>query len=122
MNELENNVANSRAKVTTTSLYDLIGALNERIGPNNDNVITANMADLNKTGNIKWIRPRKKFYEFDCQIQSSFEELSNSGIQCNMEKVVKNKSDNIIVYLCVCALIVAFIFGLVYLAWIRSYL
>jgi hypothetical protein len=38
-----------------------------------------------------------------------------------MEKTVKNKSDNIIVYLYVGALIVVFIFGLVYLAWVRSY-
>jgi hypothetical protein len=38
-----------------------------------------------------------------------------------MEKTVKNKSDNIIVYLYVGALIVVFIFGLVYLAWVRPY-
>jgi hypothetical protein len=38
-----------------------------------------------------------------------------------MEKTVKNKSDNIIVYLYVGALIVVFIFGLVYLAGVRPY-
>ena len=35
-----------------------------------------------------------------------------------MEKIVKNENDNIIVYLYAGVLIVAFIFGLAYLAWI----
>jgi hypothetical protein len=38
-----------------------------------------------------------------------------------MEKIVKNENDNIIVYLYAGAVIVAFIFGLAYLAWIRPY-
>jgi hypothetical protein len=38
-----------------------------------------------------------------------------------MGKIVKNKNDNIIVYLYVGALIVVFTFTLVYLAWVRPY-
>jgi hypothetical protein len=63
---LRNNMANSSANVTITSLYDLIGALNEKTEPDHDNMITAIVANLIGTGKIKWIRPRRKFYEFDC--------------------------------------------------------
>lgn len=60
---LKMNVANSSAIVTTTSLYDLFGALNKKLEPNHDNMITAVVTDLIGTGKIKWIRPRKKFKE-----------------------------------------------------------
>jgi hypothetical protein len=65
-NQLRNNVANSAGFGTITNLYDLIGALNKKIEPNNDNLVTAVVSDLIETGKIKWIRPRKKFYQFDC--------------------------------------------------------
>ena len=38
-----------------------------------------------------------------------------------MEKIDKNKNDNMIVYFYVGVVTTAFIFGLVYLAWIRPY-
>jgi hypothetical protein len=60
----ENRAANSAATGTITNLYDLIGALNEKIEPNHDNLITTIVADLIGTGQIKWIRPRKTFKKF----------------------------------------------------------
>jgi hypothetical protein len=65
-NQQKNSAANSAATGTITNLYDLIGALNEKIEPNHDNLITTIVADLIGTGQIKWIRPRKKFKKFNC--------------------------------------------------------
>ena len=53
---LKNNRANSSTIVTITSLYELIGALNKKIEPNRDNLITAVVADLIGARKIKWIR------------------------------------------------------------------
>jgi hypothetical protein len=64
--QLKNSVANFATTETITNLYDLIGALNKDIEPNQDNLIAAIVADLIGTGQIKWIRPRKIFKRFDC--------------------------------------------------------
>ena len=61
-----NNVLNSAAPVTITNLYDLIGALNQKIEPNHDNLIATFVMDLIGTGKIKWIKPRKEFKRFYC--------------------------------------------------------
>ena len=64
--QLKNRVANSAAFITITNLYNLIGALNKKIDPYHDNLITTIVADLIGTGKIKWIRPSTKSNWFDC--------------------------------------------------------
>jgi hypothetical protein len=57
--QLKNSAANFATTETITNLYDLIGALNKDIEPNQDSLITTIVADLIGTGQIKWKRPKK---------------------------------------------------------------
>lgn len=48
-------VANKTPRITVTTLYDVMSALQDTVEPNEDDLVVASMAHMLCTGRIRWV-------------------------------------------------------------------